>query len=114
MKAFWKQIVINNILRDKNLENNGKALNDFQVAKSYRELKITISHFFKDFIFILIGIFSASFGLKGFLLNNHFIDGGATGISLLISSITSIPLYSLIITINILITCSELPILLSK
>jgi hypothetical protein len=66
MKAFWKQIVINNILRDKNLENNGKALNDFQVAKSYRELKITISHFFKDFIFILIGIFSASFGLKGF------------------------------------------------
>jgi hypothetical protein len=80
MKAFWKQIVINNILRDKNLENNGKALNDFQVAKSYRELKITISHFFKDFIFILIGIFSASFGLKGFLLNNHFIDGGATGV----------------------------------
>ena len=54
MKAFWKQIVINNILRDKNLENNGKALNDFQVAKSYRELKITISHFFKDFIFYFV------------------------------------------------------------
>jgi uncharacterized membrane-anchored protein YitT (DUF2179 family) len=27
------------------------------------------------------------------LLTNHFIDGGATGISLLISALTGIPLY---------------------
>jgi uncharacterized membrane-anchored protein YitT (DUF2179 family) len=101
MKAFWKQIIVNNILRKKNFEDIGKPLNDFQVAKSYRELKITIIHYFNDFLFIVIGIFSASFGLKGFLLTNHFIDGGATGISLLISSITKIPLSILIITINI-------------
>jgi len=50
---------------------------------------------------IAIGILSASFGFKGFLLTNHFIDGGATGISLLISAITNIPLYLLIIGINI-------------
>ncbi|MBL7738142.1 MAG: YitT family protein, partial [Chitinophagaceae bacterium] len=37
---------------------------------------------------ITIGIFSASFGFKGFLLTNRFIDGGATGISLLISALT--------------------------
>ena len=34
-------------------------------------------------------------------MTNHFIDGGATGISLLISALTSIPLYILIICINI-------------
>lgn len=39
--------------------------------------------------------------LKVFLLTNHFIDGGATGISLLISALTQIPLYILIICINI-------------
>lgn len=55
----------------------------------------------KDFILITIGIFSAAFGFKGFLLTNHFIDGGATGISLLISALTSIPLYILLIVINI-------------
>ena len=32
---------------------------------------------------------------------NHFIDGGATGISLLISALTKIPLYILIIGVNI-------------
>ncbi len=50
---------------------------------------------------IMAGILSASFGLKGFLLTNHFIDGGVTGISLLISAITKIPLYALIICLNI-------------
>ncbi len=59
-----------------------------------------ISHI-KDFILITLGIFSAAFGFKGFLLTNHFIDGGATGISLLISAITNIPLYMLLIVINI-------------
>jgi uncharacterized membrane-anchored protein YitT (DUF2179 family) len=55
----------------------------------------------RDFVLITIGIFSAAFGFKGFLLTNHFIDGGATGISLLISALTPIPLWVLIILINI-------------
>ncbi|MFC2085164.1 YitT family protein [Bacteroidota bacterium] len=50
---------------------------------------------------MLIGIFSAGFGLKGFLLPNSFIDGGAMGISLLISETTYIPLSYLIIVINL-------------
>lgn len=50
---------------------------------------------------ITLGIFSAAFGFKGFLLTNHFIDGGATGISLLISALTSIPLPTLLIVINL-------------
>jgi uncharacterized membrane-anchored protein YitT (DUF2179 family) len=55
----------------------------------------------KDFLLITAGIFSAAFGFKGFLLTNHFIDGGATGISLLISLLTPIPLYQIIICINL-------------
>lgn len=57
--------------------------------------------FVKDTILIIIGIFSAAFGFKGFLLTNHFIDGGATGISLLISALTKIPLSYLIVSINL-------------
>lgn len=58
-------------------------------------------NFIKSFLLISIGIFSASFGFKGFLLSNHFIDGGATGISLLLSAITKVPFYLLIIFVNI-------------
>jgi uncharacterized membrane-anchored protein YitT (DUF2179 family) len=59
------------------------------------------SRFIKDTLLIAAGIFSAAFGFKGFLLTNHFIDGGATGISLLISTLAHIPLYILLIVINI-------------
>jgi uncharacterized membrane-anchored protein YitT (DUF2179 family) len=47
------------------------------------------------------GILSAGFGLKGFLIPNGFIDGGAMGISLLINQRTDISLSVLIILINI-------------
>ncbi|RYU82159.1 YitT family protein [Hymenobacter persicinus] len=36
-------------------------------------------------LFLVAGIFSAALGLKGFLLPNEFIDGGVTGISLLLT-----------------------------
>lgn len=37
-----------------------------------------------DTIFLTTGILSASFGLKSFLVPNHFLDGGIVGISLLL------------------------------
>ncbi len=48
-----------------------------------------------------MGIFSASFGLKGFLLPNQFIDGGVTGISLLVAHASGWSLSVLIFVINI-------------
>ncbi len=55
----------------------------------------------KDTLFIFFGIFAAAFGLESFLLPNRFIDGGATGISLLVSEVTEIPLAILIIFVNV-------------
>ncbi|MEB8345943.1 YitT family protein [Flavobacteriaceae bacterium KMM 6898] len=66
-----------------------------------RKLRISFNSFFKDSFFIILGIFSAAFGLESFLLPNSFIDGGATGISLLASEIFNVPLYFLIILVNI-------------
>lgn len=53
-----------------------------------------------DLSLILIGIVAAGFGLKGFLLPNHLIDGGVTGISMLISALYNIPLFILLLIIN--------------
>ena len=50
---------------------------------------------------ILVGIFLAAFGLKGFLVPNHFIDGGITGISLLTHQLTGIPVSIWLIVFNI-------------
>lgn len=97
MNPFIRRIVVKTVLEKKSKKNYSQ----FDLAKGLHELKMNILRVIKDVVFITIGIFSAAFGFKGFLLTNHFIDGGATGISLLISALTKIPLPLLIICINI-------------
>jgi uncharacterized membrane-anchored protein YitT (DUF2179 family) len=41
---------------------------------------------------IALGIASAAMGIEGFLLSSNFIDGGVTGISMLLAKITTWPL----------------------
>jgi len=43
-------------------------------------------------LLIASGILAAGMGLKGFLLSSNFIDGGVTGISMLLAKITTQPL----------------------
>ncbi|PJJ59132.1 YitT family protein [Hymenobacter chitinivorans] len=50
---------------------------------------------------IVLGILCAGMGLKGFLLSSHFIDGGVTGISMLISAALGVPLSWLLLIINL-------------
>jgi len=102
MNPFWTQVIIQTTLRHKNKKTKDKErYSEYELAKGHREFLINLKRHFKDIILITAGIFSAAFGFKGFLLTNHFIDGGATGISLLISALTRIPLYILIIGVNI-------------
>ncbi len=101
MNPFWKKILIRSVdSEDRNQTDKVKHHSNFQLAKAYRLFRITMIRHIKDALLILIGIFSASFGFKGFLLTNNFIDGGTTGISLLISALTKIPLYILILVVN--------------
>ncbi|WP_245328252.1 YitT family protein [Hymenobacter aquaticus] len=55
----------------------------------------------KNFGLIVLGILCAGMGLKGFLLSSHFIDGGVTGISMLISASLNVPLSWLLLIINL-------------
>ncbi len=63
--------------------------------------KITLKRSLIDIFYIALGIISASFGLEGFLVPNGFIDGGVTGISLLLTRITGLPLAVFLIVINL-------------
>ena len=57
------------------------------------------SKLIKDVFSILLGISLATLGIKGFLIPSDFIDGGVTGISMLLSELTHVelPLYILLI-----------------
>jgi len=64
----------------------------------------TFSHFrqkLTSLVLVILGILSAGMGLKGFLLSSHFIDGGVTGISMLIADTTDWPISILIFVINL-------------
>lgn len=71
-------------------------------AKSPLEIsKLVFRSNIRSFISISLGIIMASIGLKGFLLPNGFLDGGAMGIALLTQITTQIDLSILIILVNL-------------
>ncbi|GAB3836498.1 YitT family protein [Hymenobacter jeollabukensis] len=55
----------------------------------------------KNTALVVLGIISAAFGLKGFLLGSHFIDGGVTGVSMLLAQVLGLPLAALLLVINL-------------
>lgn len=73
----------------------------FLQLKALRVRRIIAERIVKDIIFIGLGVISAGFGLKGFLLPNHFLDGGVMGISLLTNFLTKIDLSYLVVIINL-------------
>ena len=55
----------------------------------------------KNAVLIILGILSVGMGLKGFLFSSQFIDGGVTGVSMLVSQIAGFPLAVLILVFNL-------------
>lgn len=73
----------------------------YRKAKQSMHRKRTTIGALRSILFVVCGVASAGFGLKGFLMPNGFIDGGVTGISLLVNAKTHLPLAPMIILINI-------------
>ncbi len=61
----------------------------------------TLAGGFRDAVFVVLGVLSASFGLKGFLRSSHFIDGGVTGVSMLLADVLGWPLAISIPVLNL-------------
>jgi uncharacterized membrane-anchored protein YitT (DUF2179 family) len=55
----------------------------------------------RSYTLIALGILSAGMGIKGYLLSSHFIDGGVTGISMLLDYIFNWPIAITIPAINL-------------
>lgn len=77
------------------------AERDIHTTDIDRQKKTVLNNHFKEFFLVCAGIACATFGLKGFLLPEGLLDGGATGISLLVSRVTNIDISILILLINL-------------
>ncbi len=99
MIPILQYIIIETVKRQ--LKKKDKKPSSKQFEKEIESTKIEFTHIVRDSFMILLGILSASFGLKGFLLPNSFLDGGVTGISLITTELTGISLSILIVVINI-------------
>ncbi len=95
------QYFTNTALEERALVKN-RNLSQLKTNKSFKthhKKKNIWINGLQDFILITLGVISAGFGLKSFLLPSHFIDGGVTGIALIVTKITS---YDLALTTFIL------------
>ncbi len=101
MNPFFSKILLSIATKRLGKKAPQKKYADHQIEPAVDNLKVEISHGLREFIYVILGVLSAGFGLKGFLLPNHFIDGGATGISLLIENQTTISLGVLLILVNV-------------
>lgn len=100
MNPLYQQIVVETIKKHLG-KGRAEKISNYAIAKQSMKLKVTMMRLLKDIMFISLGILAAGFGLKSFLLPNGFIDGGVTGISLLVRALTQQPLSILIVIINI-------------
>ena len=55
----------------------------------------------KSALFLFIGVLSAVFAIKGFMIPNHFLDGGVAGISILLHEIFHIPVALPLVLFNL-------------
>lgn len=61
----------------------------------------SLKAFIQDTAYVLTGILLCGFALKGFLVPNHFFDGGVTGISLLLHEIYGFNIAYVIVLVNL-------------
>ena len=99
MNPFFHNIIIKVVQSRQEGKLNSK--NTPQFDKHVKNMEVEVAHEIWDFFYLLLGVIAASFGLRGFLMPSAFIDGGVTGISLMINELTEVSLPLLLVCFNL-------------
>lgn len=99
MNPLYQHVINDNI--EKYLRKHRPKMTTQAMKREVFKTKISLFHSVKDALLILTGVAAAAFGLKGFLLPNSFIDGGVTGVSLLVREVSGLPLAPLLVALNL-------------
>ena len=98
MNPIFQYIIVETVKRQ--LNKKDKKTSSKLLEREIHIRKVEFTHILQESFLILLGVLAASFGLKGFLLPNSFLDGGVTGISLITAELTGISLSVFIVLIN--------------
>ena len=98
MNPIFQYIIVETVKRQ--LNKKDKKTSSKLLEREIQIRKVEFTHILQESFLILLGVLAASFGLKGFLLPNSFLDGGVTGISLITAELTGISLSVFIVLIN--------------
>jgi uncharacterized membrane-anchored protein YitT (DUF2179 family) len=101
MNPLYQRIINDAVEKYIHRKHPGAPIPPKIMERETRSLQIDIADGLKDIAVICLGVASAAFGLRGFLLPNNFIDGGVTGISLLTEVVTGISVSVLLVLINL-------------
>lgn len=96
--------ILNNLAAgwvDNRMKKQHTALSQVAYKKEVQYEKFACRQLLRDCFKMTLGVAAAAFGLKGFLLPNSFIDGGVTGISLILTAVTGITFSVLLVAINL-------------
>lgn len=86
-----------NLRKKKNLKQIENRMKN--ISKTSESSKI--QGYIQEYLMIIFGVLVAAVALKGFLVPNHFFDGGVTGLSLLIHELYHVNLALVIVLMNI-------------
>ena len=100
MNPLFQQ-ALSNIFRWRHRNGESLPQSRYALAREFVKLRVSVSHLAKDMMLIIAGIFAAAFGLESFLIPSNFIDGGATGIALLVRQVSHISLSVLLLLVNL-------------
>lgn len=101
MLPFFQRIIVKAAVMLFRRSYKDAAGHGGDLKQQSRHRVVSLAYIIKGFVLITLGIFSAAFGLKSFLLPTGFVDGGITGISLLVNKVTGLPLSLVLVCINI-------------
>ncbi|KQL44204.1 hypothetical protein AN963_22530 [Brevibacillus choshinensis] len=76
-------------------------MNTSEEKKKINHKRLTIRNIVKRGIFITIGAIIMAYGLEGVLIPNNIIDGGVTGLSMILSHVTAINLSLFLVILNL-------------
>ncbi len=99
MNPLMYNVVVKSAKR--RLRKRKLQVSNYDLAKELYKIRVAWKYLLKDTLLISAGILSAGFGLKSFLLPNGFIDGGITGISLMVSMLGEWSLSLILVLINV-------------
>ncbi|MGC4037227.1 MAG: YitT family protein [Chitinophagaceae bacterium] len=95
-----QQLVVQQVKKNLGADDD-KTFQRYEYAKNAWKRRKEVRNIIRSIAFMSAGIASAAFGLEGFLIPTGFIDGGVTGISLLVNKETGVSLSLLILLINL-------------